>query len=164
MLAEPAARNGVAPNWRKVLLAVSLALNLFFVVGAVWIRVQAPPALSPEDRLERMASQLNLDPRQKQAFAEYARTVRERLRVMHRAVRPLIASAWTEVGKPHAEETKIVQLFDQAAQERRTFMRDLTGTTLSFMETLSPEQRAKFVELARQRPRPWSPPGHATTR
>ena len=54
-----------------------------------------------------------------------------------------------------------MQLFDQASEERRAFMRDLTTTTLGFMATLSPEQRAKFVQLARQRPRPWSPPpGH----
>ena len=37
ILAEPITRSGARQNWWKVLLALSLALNLFFVVGALWI-------------------------------------------------------------------------------------------------------------------------------
>ncbi len=162
ILAEPVARSGARQNWWKVLLALSLALNLFFVVGALWTRLhQPPPMLSPEDRLEQMAGELNLDTQQKQAFANYSQTIRDRIKAMRGAVQPLIASAWSEVAKPRADEAKVMQLFDQASEERRAFMRDLTTTTLGFLATLSPEQRAKFVQLARQRPRPWSPPpGH----
>jgi Spy/CpxP family protein refolding chaperone len=159
MLAEAAVRGGVRQHWWKALLALSLAVNLFFIGGAVWIHVH-PPAemLSPEDRLGQMAGELNLDAHQRQAFAHYAQTMRERLKLMHQSVQPLIAGAWSEFGKPQADEAKVMQLFDQAAQQRRSFARDLTTTTLSFLETLSPEQRAQFVQLARQRPRPWSPP------
>jgi Spy/CpxP family protein refolding chaperone len=159
MLAEPAAGSGARQHLWKALLAFSLALNLFFVVGATWIRVHAPaPMPTPEDRLQQMSGELGLDTRQKQAFAHYSRTMRERLQVMHSAVQPLIGNAWSEIAKPDADEAKVMHLFDQAAQERRGFMRDLTTTTLSFLGTLSPEQRAKFVKLAHQRPRPWSPP------
>jgi Spy/CpxP family protein refolding chaperone len=159
MLAEPAARSGARQHLFKVLLALSLALNLFFVVGAMWIRIHAPaPMPTPEDRLEQMSGELGLDAEQKQAFAHYSQTMRQRLQAMHGAVQPLIGNAWSEVAKPHADEAKVMQLFDQAAEERRGFMRDLTTTTLSFLATLSPEQRAKFVQLAHQHPRPWSPP------
>jgi Spy/CpxP family protein refolding chaperone len=159
MLAEPAARSRSRQHWWKGALALSFALNLFFIAGALWIRIHAPVAtLSPEDRLDQMAGQLNLDPQQKQAFTHYSQIMRERLQAMHGAVQPLIGNAWSEVAKPQADETKVMQLFDQAARERRGFMRDLTTMTLSFLATLSPEQRARFVQLARQRPRPWSPP------
>jgi Spy/CpxP family protein refolding chaperone len=159
MLAEPAARRGARGHWWKAVLAFSLALNLFFVIGALWIRIHSPaPMLSPEDRLDQMAGELGLDAHQRQAFAHYSQIMRERLQAMHNAVQPLIAGAWAEVGKPQADESKVMQLFDQAAQERRHFVGDLTTTTLSFLATLSPEQRAKFVQLARHRPRPWSPP------
>ncbi len=159
MLVEPAGRSRPRQHWWKGLLALSLALNLFFIAGALWIRIHATaPVPSAEDRLEQMAGELNLDSRQKQAFAHYSQTMRERLQAMHGAVQPLIGNAWSEVAKPQADETKVMQLFDQAAQERRGFMRDMTTTTLSFLATLSPEQRAKFVQLAHQRPRPWSPP------
>ena len=101
ILAEPITRSGARQNWWKVLLALSLALNLFFVVGALWIRLHAPPPmLSAEDRLEQMAGELKLDAQQKQAFEHYSQAIRERIRAMHGAVQPLIASAWSEVGKP----------------------------------------------------------------
>jgi uncharacterized membrane protein len=136
-----------------VLLALSLALNLCFIGGALWIRIHGP--LSPmnaEERLERIGAQLALDPRQTQAFEQYDQAVRTRMQEMHKAVDPLIRSAWSEVAKPDADEAKVLQLFDDAGHTRRTFMRELAPITLSFLATLSPEQRAKFVELIQQRP------------
>jgi uncharacterized membrane protein len=159
MLVEAAGRTGGRQHWWKVLLAVSLALNLFFIIGALWIRIHAPPPpLTPEARLEQMAGELNLDPQQKQTFARYSQTMRGLLLSMHKTVGPLIAGAWSEMSKPQADETKIMQLFDRAAQQRRTLVHDITTTTLSFLAILSSEQRADFIKLARQRPRPWSPP------
>jgi Spy/CpxP family protein refolding chaperone len=51
-----------------------------------------------------------------------------------------------------------MHFFDQAAQARRGFQREMVTTTLSFLATLSPEQRAKFVQLFHQRPRSWGQP------
>ncbi|MGH7046438.1 MAG: periplasmic heavy metal sensor [Stellaceae bacterium] len=145
----------------KVALALSLALNLFFVVGAAWIGVHAPaPPLSPAQRLAQMGHELGLDAQQTEAFAVYSQTMRERLQAMHQATQPLVSEAWSEVAKPQADETRIMELLDQAGQKRREFVSQLTATTLSFLATLSPEQRRKFVELAHHRPRPWSPPHH----
>lgn len=159
MLAEPAARGGTRRYWWRTALALSLALNLFFVVGALWIRVHAPPpAPSPEQRLERMAGDLGLDPQQQEAFERFSQTMRARLQAMHQAMQPLIAGAWSEVGKPQADEAKVMRLLDEAAETRRGYMQELTSTTLAFLATLSPEQRARFVQLARHRPHPWSPP------
>jgi Spy/CpxP family protein refolding chaperone len=80
-------------------------------------------------------------------------------------MRPLIAQTWSEVARPDANESRIMHLVDQAGQQRRVFVSQLTSTTLSFLATLSPEQRRSFVMLAQQRPRPWSPPhGHDEAR
>ena len=156
---QAAAGRGTRFHLLKVLLALSLALNLFFVVGALWIRIHAPPPpISPEQRLENMAGELGLNPQQKAAFARYSQTMRERMQAMREAVRPQVANAWSEVAKPQADETKVMQLLDQAAQTRHHYVRDLTATTLAFLATLSPEQRTKFVTLIHQGPRPWSPP------
>jgi uncharacterized membrane protein len=157
MLAEPAAHSGTRRYWWKVLLALSLALNLFFVIGALWIRIHAPgPMLSAEGRIDRMAGELKLDPQQQQAFTRYSESMRELFSSMHQKVEPLIAGAWSELGKPQADEATVMQLFDRAAQQRRIFIHDITKNTLSFLATLSPAQRAQFVKLAHQRPRPWS--------
>ena len=158
-VARATAVRGTRFHLLKALLALSLALNLFFVVGALWIRLHAPPSpISPEQRLEDMAAELRLNPQQKAAFAHYSQTMRERMQAMRDAVRPQVVNAWSEVAKPQADETKIMQLLDAAAQTRRHFVHDLTTTTLTFLATLSPEQRTKFVTLIHHGPRPWSPP------
>jgi Spy/CpxP family protein refolding chaperone len=154
-------RSGTRQHLLRTLLALSLVLNLFFVVGALWIRIHAPaPPITPEQRLQQMAGELGLDAQQKQAFAHYSQTMRRRLDAMRESVGPLVAGAWAEVARPQADETKVMHLLDEAAQQRRAFVGQLTTTTLSFLATLSPEQRATFVELARQRPRPWTPQPH----
>jgi Spy/CpxP family protein refolding chaperone len=136
-----------------VVLILSLALNLCFIAGALWIRVQGPPLpMSPEQRLQQIEPQLALNSQQKAAFDEYARTVRSRMQSMHEAIEPLVANAWSELAKPDADQAKIMQLFDQAGEQRRAFRPELVTATFTFLAKLTPEQRAKFVELARQRP------------
>lgn len=150
--ASLAAHGNPRRHFFVVLLALSLALNLFFVAGALWIRVHGPPPMNPEERLEQIGTQLALDPQQKAAFEQYSHAVRARMQAMHKAVDPLVGNAWSEVAKPDADEAKVVQLFDEAAQTRRGYLRELAPITLSFLATLTPEQRAKFVELIRERP------------
>lgn len=152
-VASLAARAGVRPYLLWLVLTLSLALNLCFVGGALWIRFHGPPIpINAEERLERIGAQLGLDAQQKKAFEEYSRAVRTRVQMMHKAVDPLTSNAWAEVGKPDADEAMVVQLFDEANQTRRSYMRELAPTTLAFLAKLSPPQRAKFVELIQQRP------------
>jgi Spy/CpxP family protein refolding chaperone len=147
------ARGGVRHHLVTIVLALSLALNLCFVGGALWIRIHGPPPLmNPAERLHYIGAQLALDSQQKQAFEQYSQAVRTRMQAMHKAVDPLIGNAWSEVAKPGAEEAKVVALFDEAGQTRREYMRQMAPITLSFLAQLSPEQRAKFVELIRERP------------
>jgi Spy/CpxP family protein refolding chaperone len=151
--ASVALRPGSRQHLFWVILVLSLALNLCFIAGALWIRVQGPPPpMGPEQRLQQIEPQLALNPQQKAAFDEYARTVRSRVQSMHEAIEPLVANAWSELAKPDANEANVMQLFDQAGEQRRAFRRELGTSTFTFLAKLSPEQRAKFVELARQRP------------
>ena len=148
-----------------VALTLSLVLNLCFVAGALWARIQGPPApFSIEDRLQRVASELKLEPQQRQNFNRYSETVRAHLQQMREAVEPLMNAAWSEIAKPDADEATVMRIFDEAAQSRRGFQREMITTTLSFLAALSPDQRAKFVQLFHQRPRSWGqPPPHATS-
>jgi Spy/CpxP family protein refolding chaperone len=135
------------------LLTVSLVLNLFFVAAFLWSRLRDyPPRIDAAERLEWIGVQLRLDPKQKEAFVHYSQAVHANMQAMHEAVDPLMGKAWSEVAKPDADVSKVVQLFDEAGLTRRGYMHELAPVTLSFLTTLSPEQRAKFVELARQRP------------
>lgn len=161
MTVAATARGAARRHLLWVLLTLSLVLNLCFVAGALWSRFHAPPPpFNLEGRFQQMAAELALDPPQKEAFERYAQTIRAHIRQMRETVQPLIADAWSETAKPDADETKVMALFGEAAEKRRSFQRELMTTTLSFLATLSPEQRATFVEIARQRPRHWGPPPH----
>lgn len=148
-----AVRGGVRQHLLWAVLALSLALNVCFVAGALWIRFNEPVLPpGPEERLRRIGAQLALDPQQQQEYDRYSRAVQARMKLMHEAVEPVIGNAWSELAKPEADATRIMQLFDEAAQKRQGFRRELTLETLSFLSNLSAEQRQKFVQLARQRP------------
>ena len=152
-IASAAARGGVRSHLLWLILTLSLALNLFFVAGALWVRFNGPPVpMNAAERLQRIGAQLGLDPQQTEAFEQYSQAIRTRMQAMHKAVDPLMHNAWAEVAKPDADEAKVVQLFDEAGQTRRGFMRELAPVTLSFLAKLSPEQRVRFVELVQQRP------------
>jgi uncharacterized membrane protein len=152
-IASVAARGGVRQQILWLVLSLSVALNLCFVAGALWIRFHGPPLpLNAEERLQRIGAQLTLDPGQKEAFEQYSQAVRGRMQLMRKAVDPQVANAWSEVAKPDADAATVVQLFDQAGQTRRSYMRELAPLTLSFLAKLSPEQRTKFVGLIQQRP------------
>ena len=137
-----------------VVLTLSLVLNLCFVAGALWTRFQAsaPPA-SPAERLQRVGAELALDPRQRQAFERYSETLRTHMQQMRETVEPMMNAAWAELAKPAADQATAARLFDDAGQARRSLQRELLAPTLAFLATLSPEQRAKFVELFHQRPK-----------
>jgi uncharacterized membrane protein len=139
-----------------IVVSLSLALNLFFVAGALWTRFHAPAPLTREQRLDEMEAALALNPPQREAFAQYSQTMRGQLEKMRDASFPLVHAAWAEVAKPQADETKVMQLLDQAAEVRRGYLNQITAATVVFLRLLSPQQRAKFVKLAHQGPPPWS--------
>jgi Spy/CpxP family protein refolding chaperone len=154
--ASAATRGATRQHLLWVALILSLVLNLCFVAGALWARIQGPPApINIEERLQRVGDELVLDPQQKQAFERYSETVRAHLQQMREAVEPLMNAAWSEMAKSDADEATIMHFFDEAAQARRGFQHEMIASTLSFLAALSPDQRAKFVQLFHQRPRSW---------
>jgi Spy/CpxP family protein refolding chaperone len=131
-----------------VLLALSVALNLFFVGGALWIRLHPATVLSfQERRFQRMARELDLAPEQRSGFDRYVAAMRARTAQMHQQLHPLYAAAWEEMAKPQADEAQVMRLFDEASAKRREFQREATSQTLAFMALLSPSQRTKFLTI-----------------
>jgi len=139
-----------------ILLIVSAVLNVCFVAGAVWTRWHAPARwASAEQRYQRMAAELNLEPRQRIGFDRYVAAMRARTGKMREQVAPLIGSAWEEIAKPQADVAQVMRLFDEAAEKRREFQREATAQTLDLLAILSPAQRSKFVAIAHERRAPW---------
>jgi Spy/CpxP family protein refolding chaperone len=132
------------------LLAVSVVLNLFFVAGAAWTRLnRAPPAGGFEQRFHEMATQLDLDPRQQVAFDRYEAAVQSARENLRRKVGPLFEAVQQEIVQPQPDVARIRQLLDQAADTRRGFQQEAVMQTVKFVATLSADQRGKFIAIER---------------
>lgn len=139
-------------------LAVSLALNLFFLAGAVWGWLHGPPSGGPAERYSRIAPQLDLNPQQREIYDRYVAAMRGRGEQMRRDVEPLFGAAFGELAKPDARFPEIEKLIDQAAEKRRLFLHETIAQTATMLNALSPEQRAKFIALMRERRGDWRRP------
>jgi uncharacterized membrane protein len=157
----PAAGPSAATGWPRrrllvTLLLVSVVLNVFFVAGAMWTRFHPPVHWQGrEQRYQRMAAELDLNPQQKIGFDRYVAAMRTGTEKMRQEIGPLIGGTWDEMAKPDASAEKITARFDEASEKWRRFQHETTTQTLGFLSTLSPEQRAKFVAIAREHRGAW---------
>jgi Spy/CpxP family protein refolding chaperone len=141
------------PRTLLILLIISAALNLFFIAGALWLRMHEPPRTPI--RPQEFADDLHLNAQQRAAFEQYFHLMRARAQLMRAELEPIITQAWAEFAKAQPDQNQIEQDFEQAATKRRAFAHDATQTTLAFLATLSPEQRQKFVTLLHEHKAPW---------
>ncbi len=141
------------------ILAVSVALNVFFIAGALWTGVRPQPTRPGiEQRYQRIAAELELDPRQRAGFDKFIAAMRGRSERMQQLIAPLTGAAWEEIAKPEADTAQALRLFDEAAEKRRVLQHESMAQTVEFMTLLTPAQRIKFVALARERRGSWRQP------
>lgn len=166
-MATAGSTSGVRSPRRHLLItlvAISVVLNLFFVAGAVWTRLHGPAvSVGTDERYEQIAAELSLDSQQRVAFDRYVAAMRARVEEMRQQIDPLIGNAWEEIAKPQTDTARVIAAFDEATEKRRSFQRELTTQTITFLALLSPEQRSKFVTIAREHRAPWfrpHRPGH----
>src|SRR5580658_5144660 len=77
------------------LLAVSVALNLCFVAGAVWSRFNAPPApMNASERFRKLEAALGVTDQERPAFQAYVAATLARSARLHREIDPLLDAAW----------------------------------------------------------------------
>ena len=141
------------PRYRLLvaLLAVSVALNLCVIAGAVWSQVHPPPRPPGfSERFHRLADTLGLTPEQRVAFDRYVADMAARGDRMHQEVEPMMDAAWGEIAKPDADQAQVLKLLDDASARRRAFLHDAVGATMSLLATLTPDQRAKFLAEERE--------------
>lgn len=155
-----AARPG---RWRSrlplILLALSLALNVFFVGGVFWLKIQASRAqMTPPERVALVARDLSLDDKQRAAFDQFVRTARQHTRELHEANTPVIEQAWGELEKATPDDALLDRLTAQSADNRQRYQVELGHALRGFLATLSDDQRHTFITLLRQRQNRNMPP------
>ena len=135
-----------------VLFALSLALNVFFIGGALYYRATAEQLRnSSDDRIEALAEQLSLDESQRQGLL----TLREELGAMRRSWRearePRLEVMWQVLAEESYDRERMAELIAAGGEERVERLVTMGEMLHSYMASLKPEQREEFLELMRDR-------------
>jgi Spy/CpxP family protein refolding chaperone len=133
------------PRLIAALLAISVALNLCFVAGAAWTRLNSPTVVTTSERFHRLAQSLDLSAQQQAGFDQYVASLIARNNRVRLATEPLMDEAWAEVARPDPDQAKVLQLLDEFSTQRRETWHETITATLSLLATLTPEQKAKFL-------------------
>jgi Spy/CpxP family protein refolding chaperone len=143
-------------KWLWVALALSLTLNLFVAGGLVWSSMRPPmrPPPGPAERLLGAAHQLNLSPDQRTALERFGVASRELNQQLRAANAPLMRQIWEEVAKAQPDSAVVSRLTDQALENRRTFQQKMATNLMTFIGTLTPDQRKEFTDAVTRRPGP----------
>ena len=135
-----------------ILFAASLALNLFFLGGAIVGRVasdgRAPEA---EERLAAVAEELSLSQSQLSELRELRQEMRARWRANRESGQGRRAQMLAELAKPTFDREAFLRLSDERFRQRREFFADFGESLHGYLQGLQPEQRQKFLEMAKDR-------------
>jgi Spy/CpxP family protein refolding chaperone len=133
------------PRLTAAVLAISLALNLCLVAGAVWTRLRPPAIVTTSERFHRLARELDLSPQQQAAFDQYVAALIARNNRIRLATEPLMDEAWAEVARPNPDQARVLQLLDEFSTQRHATWHETVTATMALLATLTPEQKDKFL-------------------
>ena len=135
------------------LLGVSLAANLFFAAGAIY-------TLSGEDHRRRIpagatvdavAERLALSPAQRDALQALRDTVRNRPRPSREERAERRASFLANLAAPEFDRARLQAMMEERRAGRQERLLGRAEALHGYLATLTPEQRAGFLEMAKER-------------
>lgn len=147
-----------------ILLAVSVALNIFFLGGAFWVRMHhgphGEPGGDPERRISAISKELSLNETQRGALERFVRSARQGGRQLREKNEPVIQQSWRELAKDNPDDAVIERGFAEATANRQAYQMEVSRSMRQFLATLSPDQREKFLATLQERQRsrgmrPW---------
>jgi uncharacterized membrane protein len=149
-LAEGEVKSALRNRLVWVALALSLTLNVFVIAGLIWSQAANPRPANFAERLVEAGAGLNLSPAQRDIFNQFAESIQQRTRGMRETSAPLIRQIWDELAKPQPDQAVINQLVDETSENRHAYQRDVITSLSAFLGSLSPDQRAQFVDGMRR--------------
>ncbi|MEM7223290.1 MAG: Spy/CpxP family protein refolding chaperone [Pseudomonadota bacterium] len=132
-----------------ILLAVSLAVNLAFVAGAVHFDLTKQRLASdPSERVAKLAAELSLDANQEAALM----ALREKMMAGRQELRGKMTERrqklLAELARTELDQAEVETLLRQGAERRIERFAAMAGEMHDFLASLTPEQKAAFLERA----------------
>ncbi len=133
------------------LFAVSLTANVFFAAGVGYTVYQDRRAAdSPEARVDMVAERLGLDEAQHEALSLLRERSAMRRPGLRQADAPVRAAVLKQVAQPQFDRDLVMSLLVERDEERRPYFAEYAEDLHGFLITLTPEQREKFLDMARE--------------
>lgn len=131
-------------RWLIVALTVSLAINLLLIgMFAGSMRHHHGP-IGPRERFEHIAAELKLNDAQRAAFAQFQASFRQQGLAMRQANQ----AAWAKIADPATGPDQIAALLNDTVKSRTAFQQQVADAMGKFLASLTPQQRADFIEEA----------------
>ncbi len=130
-----------------VLLAVSLALNIFFVAGFFWTRGAIAMWHDPERRQAMVSDRLDLTEPQRAQLRTTMEVMRSKGlgRMEHR--REMRREILEMALQPAPDRAAILARMEEMSRQRIAAMGEVIDAALPFLTSLTPEQRAALKEM-----------------
>lgn len=134
------------------LLAASLALNVFFVAGVLYPRLMGHPH-PPQggDPIARAAEEFSLDAGQTEALTALRGRMAERLAAGREGRESFQAIILEALSEPAFDRAALAQALAARRAQGDDMIVDMAEDLHGFLAGLSPEQKAAFLERARER-------------
>ena len=134
-----------------VLLALSLALNLFLVAGFFWTRSAIAMWHDPEARFEMLSDRLELTDPQRTQLREAMEALKGKGFGRWEEHREARREIFDMALQPNPDRAAIVARVEEMTRERKQSMTEALDVMLPFLASLTPEQRAEMKELMEER-------------
>ncbi len=135
-----------------VLLAASVAANVFFVAGALYTFYGKDDwRAGPGATVDSVAERLALSPEQRDGLLTLRDKARKGREGMREGRKQRRAAFLDELGKPSFDRDRVLALMEARSAERRARIVDVVQDLHAYLATLSPEQRQEFLAMARER-------------
>ncbi|MFQ6017334.1 MAG: Spy/CpxP family protein refolding chaperone [Kiloniellaceae bacterium] len=135
-----------------ILLAVSLALNVFFIAGVAYTKyTKGQLSETPERRIDFVAQRLALTEEQRQGLLALRERASKRRHEIRGPRNRLRAALLAELDKPAFDRDRVLVLLAEGSERRRAHFADLAAELHAYLATLSPRQREAFLAMARER-------------
>ena len=142
-------------KWLKIVLVVSLCLNLFLLSAGAVILLKGKKMKTSRGRIEYVAKFLKLTKEQKIELWQLTRPLRQNRREMRQEHMQEINELSAELSKNDPDYEKINQIIGKIAEARGKFLGFAAEQLEPFLKDLTLEQRqiiAKKIESLKNRP------------
>ncbi|MCG8598263.1 MAG: Spy/CpxP family protein refolding chaperone [Kiloniellales bacterium] len=134
-----------------LLLAVSVVLNLSMLAGFFYTEHAARRVADPALRLVKVSEALSLTPEQFEAFKTLQDSLWERRQMFREYMEPVRRGMTEALMAESFDRESYRQVMSKRQEVREEYFLQVGEELHDFLQSLSPEQRAAFKDLAKER-------------